>query len=97
MSRISADVLDFCKEVGIVVMTFPPHCSRKLQPLDLTVYGPLKNYYNKALTDWMVSNPGKIVTIYKIPKLTAIAIPLALLLYLLYLKNNWHQADHIRF
>jgi hypothetical protein len=76
-SHIAVDVLDFCKEVGIVLLTFPPHCSHKLQPLDLTVYGPLKNYYNKALTDWMVSNPGKTVTIYDIPKLAAIAIPLA--------------------
>lgn len=76
-SHISVEVLDFCKQVGIVLVTFPPHCSHKLQPLDLTVYGPLKNYYNKALTDWMVSNPGKTVTIYDIPKLAAIAIPLA--------------------
>ena len=76
-SHISVEVLDFCKEVGIVLMTFPPHCSHKLQPLDLTVYGPLKNYYNRALTDWMISNPGKTVTIYEIPKLAAIAIPLA--------------------
>ena len=76
-SHISVEVLDFCKEVGIVLMTFPPHCSHKLQSLDLTVYGPLKNYYNRALTDWMISNPGKTVTIYEIPKLAAIAIPLA--------------------
>lgn len=30
-SHISVEVLDFCKEVGIVLMTFPPHCSHKLQ------------------------------------------------------------------
>lgn len=76
-SHISVEVLDFCKEIGIILMTFPPHCSHKLQPLDLTVYGPLKNYYNKALTDWMVSNPGRTVTIYDIPKLAALAIPQA--------------------
>lgn len=76
-SHISVEVLDFCKEVGIILMTFPPHCSHKLQPLDLTVYGPLKNYYNKALTDWMVSNPGKTVTIYDIPKVAALVIPQA--------------------
>lgn len=76
-SHISVPVLDFCKESGIVLMTFPPHCSHKLQPLDLTVYGPLKTYYNTAVTDWMVSNPGKTVTIYEIPKLAAKAIPLA--------------------
>ncbi|XP_065664407.1 uncharacterized protein LOC136086067 [Hydra vulgaris] len=76
-SHISVPVLDFCKESGIVLMTFPPHCSHKLQPLDLNVYGPLKTYYNTFVTDWMVSNPGKTVTIYEIPKLAAKAIPLA--------------------
>ncbi|XP_047142247.1 uncharacterized protein LOC124816638 [Hydra vulgaris] len=76
-SHISVPVLDFCIESGIVLITFPPHCSHKLQPLDLTVYGPLKTYYNTAVTDWMVSNPGKTITIYEIPKLAEKAIPLA--------------------
>ena len=76
-SHISVPVLDFCKESGIDLMTFPPHCSHKLQPLDLTVYGPLKTYYNTVVTDWMVSNPGKTLTIYEILKLAAKAIPLA--------------------
>lgn len=34
--------LDFCKENGISVLSFPPHCTHKLQPLDSTVFGPLK-------------------------------------------------------
>ena len=76
-SHISVPVLDFCKESGIVLMTFPPHCSHKLQPLDLTVFRPLKTYYNTVVTDWMVSNPGKTLTIYEILKLAAKAIPLA--------------------
>ncbi|GBP87441.1 hypothetical protein EVAR_61481_1 [Eumeta japonica] len=67
----------FCKESGIVLMIFPPHCTYKLQPLDLIVYGPLKTYYNTAVTDWMVSNHGKTITIYEIPKLAVKAIPLA--------------------
>ena len=70
-SHISVAVLNLCKESGTVLMTFPPHCSHKLQPLDLTIYGPLKTYYNTAVTDWMVSNPGRTVTIYEIPKLAA--------------------------
>lgn len=76
-SHISVPVLDFCKESGIILLTFPPHCSHKLQPLDLTVYGPLKNFYNTAVTDWLTCNPGKTVTIYEIPKLAAVAIPRA--------------------
>ncbi|CAB3251787.1 unnamed protein product [Arctia plantaginis] len=75
-SHISVPVLDFCKESGIVLLTFPPHCSHKLQPLDLTVYGPLKNYYT-AITDWLVCNPGITVSIYEIPKLATVSIPLA--------------------
>lgn len=77
-SHISVPVLDFCKESGIILLTFPPHCSHKLQPLDLTVYGPLKNFYNTAVTDWLTCNPGKTVTIYEIPKLAVVAIPRAL-------------------
>ncbi|KAF2890103.1 hypothetical protein ILUMI_16070, partial [Ignelater luminosus] len=35
-SHISVDILNYCKEVGIVLLTFPPHCSIKLQALDLS-------------------------------------------------------------
>jgi hypothetical protein len=76
-SHISVPTLNFCKENGIVLLTFPPHCSHKLQPLDLSVYGPLKNYYNIAVTDWLTSNGGSTMTIYEIPKLAAIAMPQA--------------------
>ncbi|XP_014845953.1 PREDICTED: uncharacterized protein LOC106919834 [Poecilia mexicana] len=41
-SHISVKAIDFCKEKGIVLLTFPPHCSHKLQPLDRSVYGPFK-------------------------------------------------------
>lgn len=63
-SHVSVEVVDFCKEVRIILVTFPRHCSHKFQPLDFTVYGPVKNYYNKALT----------VTICDICKLAAVAI-----------------------
>jgi hypothetical protein len=40
---------------------FPPHSSHKLQPLDKTVYGPLKTYVNR------VCDAGQIMTIYDLP------------------------------
>ena len=46
-------------------MGFPPHCSHKLQPLDRTVFGPLKRFYNSACCNWMVTNP-RPMTIYDI-------------------------------
>lgn len=34
--------INFAKENGIVILTLPPHTSNKLQPLDVSVFGPLK-------------------------------------------------------
>ncbi len=45
-SHLSVRGIEFCRENGIVMLSFPPHCSHKLQPLDRTVYGPLKRHVN---------------------------------------------------
>lgn len=77
-SHLSIEVLDFFKDNGVTVLSFPPHhCSHKLQPLDRTVYGPLKKYFNKAFDNWLASHPGKTITIYDIPELLKISLPLA--------------------
>jgi hypothetical protein len=56
-SHISYDCLQFAKENGVTMVSFPPHTTHKLQPLDVSVYGPLKRFYNAACDDWMISNP----------------------------------------
>ncbi len=76
-SHLSIDGLNFAKENGIIMLSFPPHCSHKLQPLDRSVYGPLKKHVNSVSDSWMRSNPGKTLTIYDIPGIVAIAYPLA--------------------
>lgn len=76
-SHLSIEVLDYFTENGVTVLSFPPHCSHKLQPLDRTVYGPLKKYFNKACDNWLASHPGKTITIYDIPELVKTSLPLA--------------------
>jgi DDE superfamily endonuclease len=76
-SHISIPALNFAKEHGIVMLTFPPHCSHKLQPLDRSVFGPLKRYYNAGCDAWMLRNPGKPMTIYDISEVLGYAFPLA--------------------
>ena len=49
-SHLDAPVPNFCKENGITLLSFPAHCSHKLQPLDRSVYGPFKKFVNSA---WM--------------------------------------------
>ncbi|XP_065642579.1 uncharacterized protein LOC136074203 [Hydra vulgaris] len=64
-SHISVKGLELAIQHGITMISFPPHCSHKLQPLDRTVFGPLKRFYNSACDNWMVLNP-RPMTIYDI-------------------------------
>ena len=78
VSHVSLAVIDKAKENGVVLLTFPPHTSHKLQPLDRTVYGPLKKYLHTACNDWMLSNPGKLITIYEVAQSLGKSYPRAL-------------------
>ena len=42
ISHISAKVIAFCMKHLIDLLILPPHCSHFLQPLDVSVFGPLK-------------------------------------------------------
>lgn len=59
------------------MVTLPPHTSHKLQPLDRSVFGPFKHFYNAAADDHMVTHPAEPITIYDIPALAAQAYPRA--------------------
>lgn len=72
-AHITVKAVSFCRENGIVLVSFPPHTSHKLQPLDVGVYGPFKNYCATAFNDWLISNPGKTITIKQISALTKVA------------------------
>jgi len=58
-SHISLAAFELCRSNGISVISFAPHTSHRCQPLDLTVYGPLKTAYFKRCSDWMASNCGQ--------------------------------------
>ena len=58
------------KENGVAVVTFPPHTSHKLQPLDISVYGPFKRLYNREIDSWLATNGGKTVSIYELAELS---------------------------
>lgn len=76
-SHSSLEAITYAKEHGIILLTIPPHTLHKLQPLDRTVFGPLKNFYNSACDDWMLSHPARTMTIYEISGCLAHAFPLA--------------------
>ncbi|XP_063237415.1 uncharacterized protein LOC134539361 [Bacillus rossius redtenbacheri] len=55
-SHLAPDCLDFAKENGIVMLSFPPHCTHRLQPLDRSVFAPLKKQINRAMDAWLRNN-----------------------------------------
>ena len=76
-SHISVEAVEFCRREGIVMVTFPPHCSHRLQPLDVSVYGPFKAAYNRALNDWMLSNAGQRPRLWHLSRLFTRAFDLS--------------------
>jgi len=76
-SHISVEAINLCRENGVSLLTFPPHCSHRLQPLDVAVYGPLKTLYNNACTTWLHTNPAIPMTIFNISQCFGEAYPLA--------------------
>lgn len=65
-SHKSLEVIEYAKSHGIILFCFPPHCTHRVQPLDVSFYGPLNTYYNQALNNWIRSHPGRTVTHYQV-------------------------------
>ena len=69
-SHVTLATIDTARENGLIILSFPPHCSHRMQPLDVSTYGPFKRYCNATCTDWMLSHPGRAITIYDIGALS---------------------------
>ena len=79
-SHVTLEAIETAASHGLHVVTFPPHCSHKLQPLDVGVYGPFKLFYQSYSRDWMQNNPGKYITIYQVAELAGNAFTKAFII-----------------
>ena len=50
--------LDFAKENDTVMLSFPPHCTHCLQPLDRSIYGPIKKHFKTTADELHPNNPN---------------------------------------
>ena len=57
-SHNSIELLTCAVENQIEIEEMPAHCSHWLQPLDRTVFRPLKNFYNQTCQELMSNFPG---------------------------------------
>lgn len=70
-THISLEAILYSRANGIVLLSFPPHCTHQMQPLDKAIFGPFKSRIKKSFNDYILNNPGKPITIYEIAKLSA--------------------------
>lgn len=61
--------IDFARENGIVLITLPPHCTHKMQPLDVSYFKSLKAAYNRAADNWMLVNAGKRISQFNVAEI----------------------------
>lgn len=61
-SHRDLQVIQYCRENHINLLSFPPHASHIMQPLDVGFFGPLKNAYSRECDKWLVSNAEKVIT-----------------------------------
>lgn len=64
VSHKSIDAIELARKSGIVIITFPPHTTHKLQPLDISVFGPFKHYMAKGIDLWLTNHYGSRITEY---------------------------------
>ena len=68
-SHIDYRAIELAKENHVHILTLPPHTSNKTQPLDRTVFGPMKRFFNQGCDSWMRQHPGKPLSIYNLASL----------------------------
>ncbi|GBM08875.1 hypothetical protein AVEN_57427-1 [Araneus ventricosus] len=65
-SHFSLPAVSFRRENHVTFLNLPPHASHVLQPLDKCFFAHLKALYPSETEKWIVQNPGKAITLYKV-------------------------------
>lgn len=76
-SHVSIKSLRKSKNYGMILFTFPPYCSHKLQPLNVSVL-LMQKFLQCHL--WMISNSEKTLSIYNIACLSSPVFKLVFIL-----------------
>ena len=68
-SHYEPESIRIAKENGIIVFCLPPHTTHETQPLDCSLFGPLKSAWTKVCHDFLQKNPGKTITKFNFSEL----------------------------
>lgn len=60
------DIIDMARKNHVHILCLPPHCTHKMQPIDIGFMGPLERYYDTGLERWLYNHPGRVVTVFQL-------------------------------
>ncbi|CAI6356809.1 unnamed protein product [Macrosiphum euphorbiae] len=69
----SIELIQIARDNGVVLLCFPPHCTHRLQPLDVAFMKPLSTYYDKETTNWLRNHGGDVVTLKQLAEIFGLA------------------------
>jgi hypothetical protein len=58
-SHVTLEVVHKAMQVGLDLVTLPSHTSHRLQPLDVSVFGPFKKAFKRYRDTWTLQNIGR--------------------------------------
>jgi len=73
-AHLSPVVIAQCEEYNIRFIFLPENATHMLQPLDVTVFGPMKRRWREILADWKEDNMKRGVNYSTIPKQVSVNI-----------------------
>ena len=65
-SHKTLKAIEFAREHGVTLITFPPHCTHRLQPLDRTYFKSLKSAFSRSCDNWLTTNKSCAITQYDV-------------------------------
>lgn len=68
-SHISLQTYEFCRENHIIMLSLFPHTSHRMQPLDVTFFGPLKSAFRRECDNYIKSHAMIKITPFEIAEL----------------------------
>ncbi|KAJ8917915.1 hypothetical protein NQ315_002608 [Exocentrus adspersus] len=54
--------IKFCNKNGIILYALPPNATHLLQPANVAVFKPLKEYCRQEVREWQYQNENRVVT-----------------------------------
>ena len=61
-SHFEPNTIQHARDNNIIIFCLPPHTTHECQPLDCSLFGPLKKHWQEACHNFYQQNPGKVVS-----------------------------------